>query len=121
MHWIRRILLLALIAALVVSGHLFVRDNEQTVDLDFVWFRVESVEVWIVLLSAFGSGLLLASLASMLRGAKLRLMARRYRKAASDLETELHELRNLPLASEAGERGEAEDSAVPCDGLERGG
>ncbi len=55
MHWIRRILLLALIAALVVSGHLFVRDNEQTVDLDFVWFRVESVEVWIVLPSVQGA------------------------------------------------------------------
>jgi len=121
MHWVRRILLLVLIAVLVVSTHLFVRDNEQTVDLDFLGFRVEAVEVWLVLLGSFVAGLVLASVVAVFRGAKLRMVARRYRKAARDLSTEVHELRNLPLAPHAVEPGEDEPQRAPGDGLERGG
>lgn len=121
MTWVRRILLLAVIAALVVGGHLFVRNNEQTVELDFVLFRVEAVSVWIVLLGAFGGGLVLAGVVAILRGARLRLLVRRYRKEARDLSAELHELRNLPLASGTGGAEEGESPAIPDDGLERGG
>ena len=118
MRWIRRILIVAFVAGLVVATHLFVRDNEQTVDLDFVWFRLEAVEIWRVLLGSFTSGLLLAGGVGLFRGAKLRLLVRRYRKTSRDLSAEVHELRNLPLASHGGEAG------VPGaldDGLERGG
>ena len=121
MPWVRRILLLALIAALVVGGHLFVRNNEQTVELDFVLFRVEAVSVGIVLLGAFGGGRGVAAGVAVLRGARLRLLVRRYRKEARSLSAEVHELRNLPLASSSGEPTEGESPAIPDDGLERGG
>jgi len=120
MHWARRFLLLALIAALLVAAHFFVKRHQQTVDLDFVWIRAEAVELWVVLLGAFAGGLVLASALAIYRGAKLRLLTRRYRKAARDLGVEVHELRNLPLAPHAVEPGGADDSATPLDGLERG-
>ena len=121
MHWVRRSFLLAFVAALLVAAHFFVKRNEQTVNLDFVWIGVETVELWVVLLSAFGSGLVLASGVAVFRGARLRLETRRYRKVARDLEVEVHELRNLPLAPHAVEPGEADAHADPLGGLERGG
>lgn len=121
MHWARRILLLAFIAALLVGAHFFVKGNEQVVSLDFVWIQVPAVELWVVLLCSFGSGLVLASGVAAFRGARLRLLTRRYRKAARDLGVEVHELRNLPLASHAAEPGRADDPASPLGGLERGG
>ena len=57
------------------------------------------------LLIAFGAGLLLASVSLGYKVIKKNLVARRYRKEVKGLESEIHQLRNLPLA--------APDSALP--------
>lgn len=119
MGWLRRIILLALIVGLVLASHFFVQNHEQTVALDLAAVRYEAVPLWLVLLSAFGLGLAAAMAIAVLRGARLRLVARRYRKQAESLEAEVHELRTLPLAPEAPGAAPAADAA-PDDGLERG-
>ena len=123
MRWVRRILVLVLLVALPVGVHLFVTRNAAVVSLDFLAVRCEAVSVWVAVLSAFGAGVVLTALVGLLRGAGLRLETRRYRKLARELESEVHQLRNLPLATEAppadgigGALGELGELAV----LERG-
>ena len=69
------------------------------------------------MLIAFGSGVGLATLLGLVRGARIRLVSRRYRKAILGLEAEVHQLRNLPL-SEPKATGDS-DLGIG-DGLERG-
>ena len=51
---------------------------------------------------AFLIGAAVMGLLMMFRMARLSLLARRYRKLANGLEAEIHQLRNLPLATEEG-------------------
>jgi uncharacterized integral membrane protein len=120
MRWVRRILLLVLLVALPVGVHLFVTRNAAEVPLDFLAVRFESVAVWVALLCAFGAGAVLAALVAVLRGARLRLETRRYRKVTRDLESEVHQLRNLPLAPEAPGGHEGGGELAKLAALERG-
>ena len=120
MRWVRRILLLALLVALPVGVHLFVTRNAAGIRLDFLAVRFESVAVWVVLLGAFGGGVLVTAAAALLRGARLRLEIRRYRKAARELESEVHQLRNLPLAPDAPALQENGGELEELAALERG-
>ena len=120
MRWVRRILLLVVLVALPVGVHLFVTRNAEVVPLDFLAVRLEGVAVWMVLLGAFGFGAALSALVAMIRGARLRLEARRYRKVTRELESEVHQLRNLPLAPEAPERPENSGEIDGLAALERG-
>jgi len=119
MRWMRRILVVALLVALPIGVHLWVVRNSGKIAIDFVVVRVEDVTVWLALLGSFGAGVVVASLLSLLRGARLRLEARRYRKAARDLESEVHQLRHLPLSCEE-EGVEGQDELAALGGLERG-
>lgn len=116
MRWIRRILWGGLIIGLVLGSHYFVQHNDQTVSLEFGAIRFEEVALWMVLLTTFVSGFAGATAIAALRGARLRLVSRRYRKEARSLEAEVHELRTLPLAEAD---GPAPDSTTG-DGLSRG-
>ena len=120
MRWVRRILVLVLLVALPVGVHLFVTRNAGVVSLDFLAVRFEGVSVWVALSSAFGAGVVLASLVGLLRGAGLRLETRRYRKLARELELEVHQLRNLPLATEAPPASATGGELAELAGLERG-
>ena len=64
--------------------------------------------------------LVVAALLGVLSGARLRLEAKRYRKAARDLESEVHQLRNLPLSTEGAEPGSAREEFPAAGGMERG-
>lgn len=120
MRWVRRILVMVLLVALPVGVHLFVTRNAAVVPLDFLAVRFENVSVWMALLSAFGAGVVLTSLVGLLRGAGLRLEMRRYRKLARELESEVHELRNLPLATDAPRASEVGGEHSELAALERG-
>ena len=56
--------------------------------------------LWVVLLVAFGSGVVLAALVAVVRGARIRLVSRRYRKLVDSLQAEVHQLRSLPLSEQ---------------------
>jgi uncharacterized integral membrane protein len=111
MRTARRLLVVALFAAALVAGWRFAAANEATVSVAYLFGRVEGAPLWAVLLVAFAAGVAATSVVALYQTARLSLTARRWRKVASGLERELHELRNLPLAakpeSAAARRGAA--------------
>lgn len=120
MRWVRRILLVALLVALPAGVHLLITRNSQAIAVDLLALRFESVQLWLALLCSFLAGLGVATAVALLRGARLRLVTRRYRKAARDLESEVHELRNLPLSGADRDVGGQHERVEPLGGLERG-
>ncbi len=102
MHIVRRLLLLALLGAVVWAGVQFVRTNESPVTVDLLLTQISGVALWLTLLVAFGLGAVLAAALCLFEVARYGMVARRYRKTAARLESEIHQLRNLPLADEGG-------------------
>jgi uncharacterized integral membrane protein len=106
---LRRLLVLAIFVALFLGAWRFVNGNVAPIDLDLVFFHLPSIPLWVALLGAFVLGALCASASLFYELAKKSFAARRYRKQLAGLESEIHQLRNLPLAA-PGEDGAA---AVP--------
>ena len=118
----KRTLIVALILGLVLGvnivGWMFYSANSAVVTIDLLGFMVLEVSVWKLTLGSFTLGATLVGLVAgfiALRGFELR---RRYRKTIRQLESEVHQLRSLPLsdspqrldlpravASDAGEGG----------------
>ena len=105
MHIVRRLLLLALLGAVVWAGVQFVRTNESPVTVDLLLTQISEVALWLTLLVAFGLGAALAAALCLFEVARYGMVARRYRKTVARLESEIHQLRNLPLADEGGAPG----------------
>lgn len=108
MRTVRRVLGIALFVAILVVGWRLASENSDTVSIHYLAGETDEVLLWAALLSAFALGALTISLVSALQWARLSMVARRYRKAVRKLEAEVHQLRNLPLAADAG--------AVPGEG-----
>lgn len=96
---IRRLMVAGIFAATLIAGWMFAARNADTVAVDVLAVRVSDVKLWLALLIAFAAGGLLAGVIGMLALAKARMVTRRYRKSVAGLESEVHQLRNLPLAS----------------------
>jgi len=100
MIWVRRVVPMLLGAGLLYLAWRLVTANGLEVEIDFLVGRLEGVALWKALGGAFGLGVATVGFALVLQLLRARLTARRYRKRLSDLETEVHQLRNLPLAPE---------------------
>jgi uncharacterized integral membrane protein len=98
MQTVRRLLALALFAGLFVVAWRFASANATEIQVDLLLLQVPAVPIWLALLTAFGIGALLAGLSLGYQVIKKNLLARRYRKTLKSLESEIHQLRNLPLA-----------------------
>jgi len=98
MRMVRRLLGLALFLAALVGGWRFASRNPAPVHVDYLVGTLDE-PLWLVLAAAFGAGALAASLFGLYHSARLSLVARRYRRIAAGLEGEIHQLRNLPLAT----------------------
>ena len=98
MRTIRRLLALALFVGLFAVAWRFASANASEIGIDLLLFRPSEVPIWMALLSAFGLGALAAGGTFAYQLVKKNLIARRYRKAIKGLESEIHQLRNLPLA-----------------------
>lgn len=120
MRAVRRVLLIAAFAGLLVVGWRFAADHRDPVRIHYLVGETGDVPLWGALLAAFGAGAALAGALAGYQVARLGMLARRYRKASAKLEAEVHELRNLPLAPEA--PGVEEDGPGAAFGhvLERG-
>ena len=99
MQTVRRLMALALFAGLFVAAWSFASENTTPIEeVHLLLFEIRAVPVWKALLAAFGAGVLLTSVLLGYQLIKKNLVARRYRKAVKSLESEIHQLRNLPLA-----------------------
>jgi len=96
---LRRVVLAVIVTGLIVVVRLFPDRNEGLVDIDLLLTNISGVKLWFALGSSFVLGALLTTLVASLFMARSALVGRRYRKAISDLEAEVHHLRNLPLAT----------------------
>ena len=105
---IRRLVAAAIFAATLIAGWMFASRNGALVDVDVLVAQVPQVKLWLVLVVAFGAGAIVAGTIGMLSLTRARMVSRRYRKTVAGLQSEVHELRNLPLAAvEPGSRPEA--------------
>lgn len=92
------VLALALFVAALWIGWTFRAGNAGSVDLDLIWLQLRDVPLWRLVLASVGLGGLLAGSLVGLAWLRVRLLNRRYRSAIRRLESELHQLRSLPLA-----------------------
>lgn len=102
MRVVRRLLWVALAALVLVVGWRFASQNGAPVTIDLIVMQLSESPLWVGLVSAFGLGAVCAGLAALYEVTRLGLLARRYRKAMLRLESEIHQLRNLPLSVEEG-------------------
>lgn len=86
------------IGALVVGWN-FMLANAIKIEIDLLWMTIAEVSVWQVALAAFGFGAGLVFLGASFLYARGALLRHRYRREIRRLESELHQLRSLPLAS----------------------
>ena len=98
MQTVRRLLALALFAGLFVVAWRFASANATEIQIDLLLLQLPTVPIWVALLSAVGLGALSAGVSLGYQVIKKNLLARRYRKTVRSLESEIHQLRNLPLA-----------------------
>ncbi len=101
----RRVLWVAITAGIVVAGVAFVRRNGAPAPIDLGVTAFPDLPLWQGLLGAFAAGAALVGLGALWQLARLGLLARRYRRTVARLESEIHQLRNLPLATEGGAEG----------------
>ncbi len=117
MRLARRLLAIAVFVGFLYVGWEYAASNDQLVPVHYPGGQFADRALWVVLLVAFGSGVALASLVAVVRGARIRLVSRRYRKLVDSLQAEVHQLRSLPLSEQPRTLGS--DSGPPA-GLERG-
>ncbi len=96
----RRLLGAALFVAALVVGWRFAGENSTPVTVRYLIGEFAEVSLWVVLLGAFAVGVAVAGMVGLYHVAKLKLVARRYRKSARHLEAEVKQLRNQPLADD---------------------
>jgi uncharacterized integral membrane protein len=120
MQTVRRLMALAIFAGLFAAAWRFASTNASEIGVDLLLYQIPAVPIWVALLTAFGVGVLLACLFLGYQVVKKNLVARRYRKAVRGLESEIHQLRNLPLAgtdSALALRADAEGEAGEGGGI----
>jgi len=100
MRIVRRLLMLAVFVGILVLGWSFASRNADPVAVNYVLGELSGVPLWAVILGSFGAGVIVAGLLSLFELTKQGLVARRYRKTAEGLESEIHQMRNLPLVAD---------------------
>jgi uncharacterized membrane protein YciS (DUF1049 family) len=98
MRMLRWTIAAAVLVALVIVVRLFPDHNRTAVDIDLLLASIPGVELWLALLTTFATGVGCALVVSFLFWVRSGMLGRRYRKTISELEAEVHHLRNLPLA-----------------------
>ena len=113
----RRLITAVVFVGLLYVGWEFAHSNNEPLSVSYPGGEFAERASWTVLLIAFGSGVVLSASIAAVRGARIRLVSRRYRKLVDSLQAEVHQLRSLPLSDQP--RTLSSD-AVPPAGLGRG-
>ncbi len=88
-------------------GWSFRSGNAGTVDVDLVWARLPGIELWWALSAAAVLGATGSALVFGFAWLRQRIVNRRHRTTIARLESELHQLRSLPLSGSV--RAETEE------------
>jgi len=115
MKILRRLLAFALLVVLLWASYRFAQANAGVIVIDLIYATLPEAPLWMVLIASFGLGAALAMLLLVYPMAKQGLVTRRYRKTVRGLESEIHQLRNLPLVG-----GEGDGSELLAADAERG-
>lgn len=94
---------LVLFVGTLVLGWNFAAANAETIEIDLLWITLVKISVWKLVVASFALGGTIVGTTFgflWLRGWELR---RRYRKTIRKLESELHQMRSLPLSVAADE------------------
>jgi len=94
---LRYLMAVLVFAALFVGAWSFTHRNEALISVDLFFWATPPLALWAVLLASAGFGAVCTLSLLLLPLARGSLAARRYRKAIAGLESEIHQLRNLPL------------------------
>ncbi len=101
MVYVRRLLIAAVFIGVAGLAVIFTDSNAARVSIGLDWpvegFRTPELPLWIVVLASYALGLGTASAALVWKIMKQGLVGRSYRKTMVGLESEIHQLRNLPL------------------------
>lgn len=119
MKAVRRILQIAVFVVVLLSGWQFAHQNDALVQIDYVVGRTGEIAVWKALIAAAAAGAVFVAVFLGLSLLTARLQARRFRKAMVKLESEVHQLRNLPVVEPLAESvpaGSAGGTASPALG-----
>ena len=98
-------------AGAAVGGLVFPVGNTGTVDVDLVWARLPGIALWWALSAAAGLGVFVGALFVGFAWLRQRILNRRHRAIIARLESELHQLRSLPLSGSV--RAETDESLRP--------
>ncbi len=120
MRFARRALGFGLFVGALALGWAFGGRNSSPIAVDYLLGVTPAAPLWGVLLGAFAMGAVGVGAWGAFQVAKLELVARRYRKQVHGLESEVHQLRNLPLADEPGRGDPLAADIAPGPALGRG-
>ena len=100
-----RQLLLALLGAAIfvaalILGWRFGAANTALVEVDLLAVKLSGVTVWQLVVTSFALGAIVVALGSGFFGLRGWVLKRRYRKVIRRLESEVHQLRSLPLSED---------------------
>ena len=101
MVYARRLLIAAVFIGVACIAYVFPTSNAMPVSLGLDWpgdgFRTPEIPLWVAVSLAYVIGIATASAALVWKIMKQGLAGRRYRHTLAGLESEIHQLRNLPL------------------------
>lgn len=112
MRWVRRILFIGLVGAFFYGAVRFSSENEQLVVVHYLAGATEQIELWHALALAAGVGAISSALPLAYLWTRSRLLVWQYRRTMNRQETEIHQLRNLPLTTPQGGEPEPDSVAV---------
>jgi putative membrane protein len=93
-----RFLALILIIVVFCAALIFTYQNkDQTATLAFGSYRTEAMPIFMIILGAFLIGAVFTSIIGIIEGMKMRLGNTRLKRKIKKLQSELDNLRNLPL------------------------
>jgi uncharacterized integral membrane protein len=101
----RRLIAIIVFVGTLVAGWHFAARNSAPITVHHPAGVIGETRLWVALLLAFGSGVSITAVVGLVRGARIRLVSRRYRKLIESLQAEVHQLRSLPLSDQQSTAG----------------
>ena len=121
MSIVHRAVWFAVFIGTLVGGWRFAGSNAAPVRIDYLIGELGAVPLWIALVTSFGIGGAVMALALFARLTRSSLAQRRYRKTLAALESEVHQLRNLPVEGGRDAVLIAETAPETSDSLQQSG